>query len=372
MNLASIIDGHPAEAIALVSRGQSTDYGTLRDQVAGLRGGLADLGLEPGDRVAIIAGNNWYFVVSYLSVLGAGLVAVPLNPSNPAAALAHELREVAASAVIVSPSGRAAFEEIDRADIASVRHVIGAGFEPDGGLHLDDLLQATPRPVVDRDPSDLAVLIFTSGTAGAPRAAMLSHGNLYSNIRQTLASDGEVQGADDVVFGLLPMFHIFGLNVVLGVSLAVGARVVLVERFDPVSALETIQMHSISVVSGPPTMWAAFAGIPGSSPDVFSSVRFAISGAAKLPVEVAHAMEAKFGLHLEEGYGLTEAAPVVCSPRGTDAPQGSVGIPVPGVELRLVDAAGDDVLVGDAGELWCGGPTCSRATGRTRMRPPGS
>ncbi len=356
MNLASIIDGHPAEAIALVSRGQSTDYGTLRDQVAGLRGGLADLGLEPGDRVAIIAGNNWYFVVAYLSVLGAGLVAVPLNPSNPAAALAHELREVAASAVIVSPSGRAAFEEIDRADIASVRHVIGAGFEPDGGLHLDDLLQATPRPVVDRDPSDLAVLIFTSGTAGAPRAAMLSHGNLYSNIRQTLASDGEVQGADDVVFGLLPMFHIFGLNVVLGVSLAVGARVVLVERFDPVSALETIQMHSISVVSGPPTMWAAFAGIPGSSPEVFSSVRFAISGAAKLPVEVAHAMEAKFGLHLEEGYGLTEAAPVVCSPRGTDAPQGSVGIPVPGVELRLVDAAGDDVLVGDAGELLVRGP----------------
>ena len=110
------------------------------------------------------------------------------------------------------------------------------------------------------------------------------------------------------------------------------------------------------MVSGPPTMWAAFAGIPGSSPDVFSSVRFAISGAAKLPVEVAHAMEAKFGLHLEEGYGLTEASPVVCSPRGTDAPQGSVGIPVPGVELRLVDAAGDDVLVGDAGELLVRGP----------------
>jgi long-chain acyl-CoA synthetase len=353
VNLASIIDGHPAEAIALVSRGQSTDYGTLRAQVAALRGGLTDLGLEPGDRVAIIAGNNWYFVVSYLAVLGAGLVAVP---SNPAAALAHELREVAASAVVVGPSGRTAFEEIARADVPSVRHVIGAGFEPDGGLHLDDLLDSAPRPVMEREPSDLAVLIFTSGTAGAPRAAMLSHGNLHTNIRQALASDGEMQNADDVVFGLLPLFHIFGLNVVLGVSLAVGARVVLVERFDPVSALETIQLHRITVVSGPPTMWAAFAGIPGSSPEAVASVRFAISGAAKLPVEVAQAMEAKFGLHLEEGYGLTEASPVVCSPRGTGAPQGSVGIPVPGVELRLVDADGEDVLVGDAGELLVNGP----------------
>jgi len=100
VNLATIIDGHPADDIALVSRGQTTDYGTLRAQVAGLRGGFGALGLEPGDRLAIVAGNNWYFVVSYLAALGAGLVAVPLNPSNPSAALAHELREVGAAAVV--------------------------------------------------------------------------------------------------------------------------------------------------------------------------------------------------------------------------------------------------------------------------------
>jgi len=356
VNLATIIDGHPADDVALVSRGQTTDYGTLRAQVAGLRGGFGALGLEPGDRLAIVAGNNWYFVVSYLAALGAGLVAVPLNPSNPAAALAHELREVGAAAVVLGPSARAAFEEIDRSTLPSVRHVIGAGFSPEDGLHLDDLASAEPRPLVDREPSDTAVLIFTSGTAGAPRAAMLTHANLLTNIKQALASGGDVQTSDDVAFGLLPMFHIFGLNVVLGVTLAVGARVVLIERFDPVSALETIQMHAITIVSGPPTMWAAFAGIPGADPEVLSSVRLAVSGAAKLPVEVGQAIEARYGLHLDEGYGLTEASPVVCSPTGTDAPPGSVGIPVPGVELRLVDADGADVLVGDAGELLVKGP----------------
>jgi long-chain acyl-CoA synthetase len=357
VNLATIIDGHPGDDIALVSRGRSTDYGTLREQVAALRGGFVELGLEPGDRLAVVAGNNWYFVAAYLAGLGAGLVVVPLNPSNPSAAMAHELREVGAAAAVVAPSGRVAFQEIDRADIPSVRHVIGAGFDPgDSGVLLDELLTSEPRPVVERDPSDLAVLIFTSGTAGAPRAAMLTHGNLFTNIRQVLLSGEDMQRPDDVVFGLLPMFHIFGINVVLGVALAGGARVVLVERFDPVSAIETIEKHAITVVAGPPTMWAAFAGLPGADPSAFATVRRAVSGAAKLPVEVAQAMEARFGLHLEEGYGLTEASPVVCSPSGSAAPSGSVGIPVPGVELRLVDADGEDVLVGDAGELLVRGP----------------
>jgi long-chain acyl-CoA synthetase len=245
---------------------------------------------------------------------------------------------------------------IERSDIPTVEHLVGAGFDLPGGVPLDDLLAAAPAPLVERDPSDLAVLIFTSGTAGAPRAAMLTHGNLLVNIRQTLAAAGDVQHRDDVAFGLLPLFHIFGLNVVLGATLAVGSRVVLVERFDPVSALETIELHGITLVSGPPTMWAAFAGLPGVDPGAFASVRTAVSGAAKLPVEVAQAISARYGLELREGYGLTEASPVVCSPSGTDAPAGSVGIPVPGVEVRLVDTGGEDVLVGDAGELWVRGP----------------
>lgn len=356
MNLATIIDDHPDDACALISRGKPTDYATLRRQVAGLRTGLIGLGLEPGDRVAIVAGNNRYFVVSYLAALSAGLVVVPLNPTNPQVAVAHELTTVGARAVIVGPAGRAALEGVDRSDLPTVEFIIGAGFTPEGGLSFEELSVELGAPVVDRSPDDLAVLIFTSGTAGLPRAAMLTHGNLYANIRQMLASADGDQQPDDVVFGVLPMFHIFGLNVVLGASLFVGSAVLLIERFDPVSALESIQKWGATIVSGPPTMWAAWAGVPGVDPEVMSSVRLAVSGAAKLPVEVAQAIEAKYGLVLEEGYGLTEASPVVTSPRGIEAPAGSIGIPVPGMELRIVDAQGDDVLVGDSGEIWVQGP----------------
>lgn len=357
MNLATIIDPHPGDAPALISRGRVTDYDTLRSQVAGLRGALVGMGLQPGDRLAIIAGNNWYFVVSYLAALGAGLVVVPLNPTNPAAAMAHELRESGTVAIVATPTARNALGDIDWSTLPDVAHFIGAGFEPGPlGLQFDDLLSHEPAPVVERSADDVAVLIFTSGTAGSPRPAMLTHGNLFTNIRQILASDERVQEPDDVVFGLLPMFHIFGLNVVLGVTLAAGASVMLVERFDPVSAIESIVKHGVTTIAGPPTMWAAFAGLPGVVGDELATVRRAISGAAKLPTEVAQAIGARFGLELQEGYGLTEASPVVTAPIAGVTPPGSVGIPVPGVQVRLVDPEGDDVLVGDHGELLVKGP----------------
>jgi len=360
VNLAKIIEDHPADAPALVSRGRATTYGELRDQVASVRGGLVELGLEPGERVATLIGNNWYFVVSYLAALGAGLVVVPLNPQSPAKALEREIANTGPAALIVGPTGRTSFDSIDRSTIPSIRHVIGAGFEPTDGIHLDVLLAADPGPIVDREPTDLAVLIFTSGTAGHPRAAMLTHGNLITNLRQVLATappEGPpAVGASDVAFGVLPCFHIYGLNVVLGLALVTGSSVVLIERFDPVSAIESIQKHRVTTIAGPPTMWASFAGIPGVDPDSLATVRQGVSGAAKLPAEVANAVEAKYGVKLEEGYGLTEASPVVCSPTGTDAPIGSVGVPVPGLEVRLVDRENNDVLVGDAGEILVRGP----------------
>lgn len=356
MNLANVFDRHPDDAVAFVSRGKNTTYGELRADVASFRRGLADLGLEPGDRLAIVCGNNWYFVASYLAALGAGLVAVPLNPTSPPLELVGQLNTVGARAVVVGPAARTLFETIDRSSIPDVSVLIGCGFVPEGGVGHDELLQKEPAPIVERDDDDVAALLFTSGTAGSPKAAMLSHGNLRSNIAQVLSTPGNAQSPEDTVFAVLPMFHIFGLNVVLGVTLAVGARMLLVERFDPISAIESIQKHRATVVTGPPTMWAAWAGLPEVPADAFASVRLAVSGAARLPEEVARSMERRYGLHLAEGYGLTEASPVVTSAIGTDAPIGSVGVPVPGLEVRLVDEEGDDVLIGDAGELWVRGP----------------
>jgi len=372
VNLASIFDRHPADAVALISRGKSTTYGELGRQVAGFRRGLVEAGLEPGDRVGIVCGNNWYFVVSYLAALGAGLVAVPLNPTSPALELVSELTTVDARAVVVGPTARGTFEDIGRDDLPGVAVWVGCGFRPEGGLDQDDLIMGEPIDIVERDDDDVAVLIFTSGTAGSPKAAKLTHGNLRSNIAQVLSAPGNAQHVDDVAFGVLPMFHIFGLNVVLGVALAVGSQIVLVERFDPISAIEAIQKHGVTVVSGPPTMWAAWAGLPEAPSDAFSTVRLAVSGAARLPEETARTFERRYGVRIHEGYGLTEAAPVVTSSVGTDAPLGSVGVPVPGLEVRLVDEDGDDVLIGDSGELWVRGPNVfvgywgdEEASGRT-------
>ena len=351
-----MIDGHPADATALVSRGRTTTYGELRDQAGRLRGGLVRVGLERGDRFAIVCGNNWYFVVSYLAALGAGLVAVPLNPQSPAPELGRQLAEVGARGVMVGPSGSASVAAIDRAAVPSLDVVIAAhGVELDGALDLDELLAGEPEPMVERADEDLAVLLFTSGTAGAPKAAMLSHGNLLSNFRQT-EQVKDAERSDDVILGIVPLYHILGLNGVLGLAFHAGAAVVLVERFDPVSALASITRHGATIVAGPPTMWTAWAMLDDADPEAMRSVRLAISGASKLPTATVDRVLERFGIRIHEGYGLTETAPIVATSIGTDAPIGSVGSPVPGVQVRVVDTDGDDTLVGDTGEIWVKGP----------------
>ena len=357
MNLAAIIEPHPADAVAIVSRGRPTTYGMLREQVAHLRGGLSSLGLVPGDRVAIVAANNWYFVASYLAILGAGCVAVPLNPTSPARELQDQVAAVGARAMVVGPSGASAVRGIDRSRVPTLEHLVAADSSTlDGAVSIDDLLAAETAPLVDRSADDVAVLVFTSGTAGAPRAAMLTHGNLRANIDQCQGLEARAQGPDDVVLGVLPFFHIFGLNVVLGLSLMAGASVVLVERFDPQTALESIATHGVTVISGAPTMWAAWATLPGTRPGAFATVRLAASGAARLDPHVQRTMHERFGVDLVEGYGLTEASPVVTTGSGIAAPEGSIGVPVPDLRVRLVEPDGQDALVGDPGEIWVSGP----------------
>ncbi|MCX7619494.1 MAG: long-chain fatty acid--CoA ligase [Acidimicrobiales bacterium] len=357
MNLASIIDAHPADHSALISRNKVTTYGELRDQVAALRGGLVGLGLEPGDRVAIACGTNWYFVASYLATLGAGLVAVPLNPSAPAPELMKYLQVTGARVLVAGPAANHSVGGLDHTELPDLEHVVAtAGVVFEGERSLDDLLAADPVPLVERGDDDIAALMFTSGTAGSPKAAVLTHGNLRANLEQMQAHLGRRQEPGDIALCVLPLFHIFGLNVVLGLSLYTGSTVLLVERFDPQSALEAVQKHKVTIISGPPTMWAAWANLPGADPRAFESVRLAASGAAKLPVEIAQLVEDRFGLVLKEGYGLTETSPVVATATGTNAPRGSVGSVLPGIEVRLVDADGEDVLVGDSGEIWVRGP----------------
>jgi long-chain acyl-CoA synthetase len=346
MNLATVIEGHDADHPALVSRGRVTTYGTLRDQLAQMRGSLAARGIGAGDRVAVVAANNWYFVTAYLAVLGAGAVAVPLNPQSPPAEVERELQVVGARLALVGPTGRRAMDAVDTASLPGYL----------GPVPVADLLGGERAPVVERGPDDHAVLLFTSGTAGAPRPAILTHGNLLANIEQILANPRRPTGADEVVLCVLPLFHVFGLNAVLGLALHVGGTVVLVERFDPHTTLAAVGEHGVTVVSAVPTMWSDWAGLRDVPPDAFATVRLAVSGAAPLEPAVRQTLRERFGVDLTEGYGLTEASPAVTSGLGHDAPDCSIGVPLPGVAVRLVEASGEDALVGDPGEIWVKGP----------------
>lgn len=360
MNLAEIIADHPDDAPAIISRGKATNYGTLRDEVARMRGGLVELGIEPGDRVALLCANNWYFVAPYLAVLGVGAVAVPLNPLSPVPEIERELAVVGARALVIGPTASGQVAGLDPASIPDLEFTIsGEGRQSADCVTFGELLEAEPVPVVDRTPEDLAVLMFTSGTAGAPKAAMLSHGNLLANVDQVLGLRGGGR-ADEVGLAVLPFFHIFGLSVILGATLRSGASMVTIERFDPVSAAETIGNHGISVVAGAPTMWSSWLATPGIPDDAFETVRIATSGAAPLDVDVCRRIEERFGLQVGEGYGLTEASPVVTASIGLPWRPGSVGAAVDGVELRIVDSDGADALVGDPGELWVRGPNVFR------------
>jgi long-chain acyl-CoA synthetase len=334
-----------------------TTYGELRRQVGELRGGLVRLGIEPGDRVAIASANNWLFAVSYLAVLGAGAVAVPLNPSSPPAELQTQLAAVEAKVLVVGPSSRPAAAGLDRAALQLRAVVVPEGVELDDSTPLQQFFGGEHAPVVERGDDDLAVLLFTAGTSGAPKAAMLTHGNLLANIAQVQSHPGRHVTPDDVALGVLPMFHVFGLNVVLGLMLSAGASVVLVERFDPTSSLDTIRDRKVTLVSGAPPMYSAWAAVDGADPATFATVRLATSGAAPLSEEVAAAFTRRFGIPIRQGYGLTEAAPVVTSalPDGPEKPA-SIGVPLPGVEVRLVDEEGEDTFAGDPGEIWVRGP----------------
>ncbi len=356
VNLAHAVDEHPAARVALISRNRETTYGELRDQVARLRGGLAARGIGSGDRVVLLCGNNRYFVVSYLAVIGLGAIAVPLNPSSPSIEIGRQLEVVKPAGVVLGPTVMHAWLDIEPMVVGAIPTVVLAeGDAPSGCVALTELMSADPMPILDVEPDHLAVMMFTSGTAGPPKAAMLSHGNLIANIEQGLTAP-ERNKPGDVVYGVLPLFHIFGLNVVLGLSLTVGATVLLVQRFDPATAVESIVQRSVTVVPGAPAMWVAFAHFDELPDDSFATVRLALSGAARLPVTVAQRFQERFGVTILEGYGLTEASPVVTSSAGAPVRFGSVGRALGGQRVRLVGDDGEDVPVGDAGEIWVSGP----------------
>ncbi len=352
MNISAVVEEHASNPkVALYHHAGAITYTDLVGRVRRLHAGLAGHGIEPGQRVMLFAGTTPNFVIGLFGILHAGAVAIPANPLSPAPEMQSEIDVVEPHLVLVGPAAAAAFAECD----PGCPVVALPGADLDGAIAYDDFVADADPALVERQPSDLAVLLFTSGTAGAPKAAMLTHGNLMANVRQVDAHSTRLATSDDVALAVIPLFHILGLNLLLGVIVRAGASVVLVERFDPSTVIELIGRHGVTAISGPPAMWQALAEHPGATPEQFARVQVAVSGAAGLAREVVQLVQDRLGLTLTQGYGLTEAAPVLTLGAGTGAPPTSVGRPVPGVQLRLVGPDGGDVPVGDEGEIWAKG-----------------
>ena len=332
---------HPA----LVFRDRSQTWAELDAAVDAAAGRLLGLGLTPGDRVGLVLGNVPEFPVAYFAALRAGLVAVPVNTTYTAPERVHLLSDSGARAVVC---GRADAERLLalRAELPALEQVLVAGADeaPEGALLLDAL---PPGPAAAATPpaggEDLAVIVYTSGTSGRPRGAMLTHRALVANLEQSGAIEPPTVQPEDVVLLVLPLFHIYGLNAGLGMAAYRGATAVLAERFDPVETLGLLARHRVSVIVGAPPMYVAWSMLPDVE-EAFATVRLAISGAAPLPAPVlARVLEAT-GHHVFEGYGLTETAPVLTTTlRSEVAKPDSIGRPVPGVELRLLDPDGRGV-----------------------------
>lgn len=332
-NLVTSAGEHPDRAALRLDESilRYRDLDSLSARMAGL---LAARGVTPGDRVGIMLPNVPHFAVVYYAVLRAGAVAVPMNVLLKERETAFYLSDSQAKVVIV-------WHEFEQAAAA------GAGEAATDCLvvrpgEFEELL-ATAEPLetpAAREDSDTAVILYTSGTTGSPKGAELTHANLLHNIGCIV--DMLTLTADDVIIGALPLFHAFGQTVGLNAAVAAGACLTLIPRFSPTAMLDIVARDRVTIFQGVPTMFAAALHCE-ARPDS-SSLRLCVSGGSAMPVEVMRSFEDTFGCTILEGYGLSETSPSASfNHPDRERKPGSIGTPIDGVEMKLVDVNDDDI-----------------------------
>ena len=342
-NLINTAQEHPARR-ALRLGPELLSYAELDDATARVAGLLRQRGIEPGDRVGIMLPNVPEFAIVYYGVLRAGGIVVPMN-------VLLKQREVAF--YLGDPEAKLVFAWHQFADAAE-QGAAEAGaecvlVEPEA---FSRLLESTSPVVemVERAAEDTAVILYTSGTTGKPKGAELTHSNLAINadvMKQVFSISPE-----DVIFGALPLFHAFGQTCALNTAVSAGAELVLLARFDAGRALEAMERYGVTVFEGVPTMYSALLHHPERERFDVGALRLCVSGGAALPVEVLRSFEHAFGCVILEGYGLSETSPVAsCNHPDRERVPGSIGTPLEGVEMRIVDEDDNEVAQGEVGEI---------------------
>jgi long-chain acyl-CoA synthetase len=343
---------------ALFFADQPISFAGLDRWIERIANGLAFRGVASGDRIAVLLPNIPEFVIAYYAVLRCGGIVVPINVLYKPEEIAYILRDSEAKAFIVDT----AFLDAGIAGAANApavtRLIVVGGKTPDGTIPWESLADTSlpERAVVRVSPDDIATICYTSGTTGASRGAMLTHRNFLSNCEQMDRTDRGRAERSDVLLLVLPLFHIYAMNCAMNAYLRAGATIVLVRRFNPVLVLEQIQKHRCNLFHGAPPMYIAWVNTPTLRDYDLSCLRAAFSGAAPLPTHVLERFRTITGVEIVEGYGLTEASPVTHSNCAVPVSKaGTVGWPIPGVEVRLVDEEDRDVAPGEPGEILCRG-----------------
>jgi long-chain acyl-CoA synthetase len=351
-NLACLLSDsaskHP-DQIAIRLDDVAVSYENLEQVSRRVAGLLASKGIGPGDRVGVMLPNVPHFPMVYYAALRLGAIVVPMNVLLTAREIKHYLSNSGAKLIVVwhdfTAEAEAAADET------------GVGLLPVEPSQIGELVAAADpvEEIAEVGPDDTAVVLYTSGTTGHPKGAELTHHNIGSNVEACLGLFEPTSG--DVIFGGLPLFHIFGQTACMNVAVATGAEITLLPRFDPQKALEMIQRDGVSIFMGVPTMYAAMLHATGRESYDVDSLRLCVSGGAALPMEILTAFEKEFGCPVIEGYGLSETSPVASFGRlDRERKPGTIGTPIDGVEMRIVDEDGRVLGVGDVGEVQIKGP----------------
>ena len=343
MLLNDIIQKHPADKTALIFKDTCMTYGELRKKVEDWALFLQSKGVMRGDRVGLFSKNSPDFVAAYFAVVRAGGIVVPFNFQLIAPEVAY----------IVKDTGMKLLLTKTKLDLASALRDLGWDKEFEQ-FSFDEMVPPAGAALTEYDleEKDPAAIIYTSGTTGRPKGAMLSQGNIVHNTQDFMAIAD--MSADDVALCVLPMYHCFGWICTVCANLYIGATQVVQETYQFGDAMNMIRKYHVNTMCGVPTMFQLF--VKGAEAEELAHFRFFVSGGAPLPRVLYDAFAKKFGKHVQEGYGLSEATPVTTFNRANKTKQGSIGLPIPHVQVKLVDADFNEVPAGEVGELCVQGP----------------
>jgi long-chain acyl-CoA synthetase len=338
---------------ALIFGEEVHTYGQLEEAASRVADGLSKLGVGRGERVALFLPNSPSWVYSYLGILKIGAVAVSLNSTLKAAEAGFILDDCGAKAVVTTESLR---RNVPAGDLPLLEHcLIADGDAGEGDIPLRQLVEgaAGRAEAVEMEADSPAAIVYTSGTTGFPKGAVLTHGNVVSNVEAKIRCLGI--RPDDRLLLFLPLFHCFGQNAVLNSGLGAGATLVLHHKFDASEVLRSIRDDGVTMVFGVPTTFILLCE-QASAADM-RSVRYYFSAAACLPPEIERRWQQKFGLPIHQGYGLTETSPFASYNHQSRHKPGSIGTPIEGVEMKVVDPDdGRELPPEAAGEILVRGP----------------